>query len=36
VGTAKFYTVTIPHGGDVVVSFSQLEKDDWSLRTSAS
>jgi hypothetical protein len=36
VGTAKFYTVTIPHGGDVVVSFSQLQKNDWSLRTSAS
>ena len=35
VPTAKFYTVTIPHGGDVVVSFSQLEKDGWSLKATA-
>ena len=35
VPAAKFYTVTIPHGGEVVVSFSQLEKDGWSLQATA-
>ena len=29
VPAAKLYTVTIPHRGDVIVSFSQLKKDDW-------
>lgn len=30
-----FYSVTVPHGGDVIVPFTQLEKDRWSLQTQA-
>lgn len=34
VPAAEFYMVTSPNGGEVGVSFSQLEKDSWSLQVS--
>jgi hypothetical protein len=33
VPAAKFYALTIPQRGEVVVSFSQLQKDHWKLET---
>jgi hypothetical protein len=33
VPAAKFYAVTVPKRGEVVVSFSQLQKDHWALET---